>query len=66
MSTGDAQLTYTSYDPLQGGRGGWQVKERTAALTAADEHQALTLVATALELAEPPVQFPSTEDLARL
>lgn len=66
VPTGAAQLTYTSSDAVQGGRGGWQVRQRTAALTAADEQQALTLVATTLDLAEPPGPFPSAADLAGL
>lgn len=60
------QMTYTSYDRLDGGRGGWQVKDRTPELPDPDLQHALGLVATELDLVVPPPPFPSTDEIARL
>jgi hypothetical protein len=58
------QLSYTSYDARQGGRGGWQVKETAGPMTEAEQQRAIELVTTRLDPVDTPPRFPSPEEIA--
>jgi hypothetical protein len=61
-----AQLTYTSFEPLDGSRGGWQIKEASPDLSAAERELALANVPAEMRLVKPLSKYPTAEETGTL
>ncbi|MDP9905648.1 GAP1-N2 domain-containing protein [Arthrobacter bambusae] len=61
-----AQLTYASFDPGNGARGGWQIKETTGEFTSKELDLLTSRIVTQFDPDTPVAAFPDAEEIAGL